>query len=133
MDKKKKLEHLADDMLRKVEYSDALRKIAEEGDNVNIIKAIDNMLTAATGEVEDLTRVEKFNRLYEVIESNIKRAREIKSNNFPYKEYVSDKKEVFECAQIYNASLDQEVKTEALYRANKIYNKHVAISKIINS
>ncbi len=128
MDKNKKLTQLADDMLRKADQADALKKLGEE--NPEQASRLQNILSAF-GPVESVIKrkddISKFERLISLISKNIKNSKGY--NNFSESEYKSDKKKVFDIK--YKALSVSNISKDELQIINKIYKKHLNIQSIL--
>ena len=128
MDKNKKLTQLADDMLRKADQADALKKLGEE--NPEQASKIQNILSAF-GPVESVIKrkddISKFEKLMSLISKNINNSRGY--NNFSESEYRADKKKVFDIK--HRALSVDNISKDELKIINKIYKKHLNIQSIL--
>ena len=129
MDKNKKLTQLADDMLKKADQADALKKLGEE--NPEQASKIQNILSAF-GPVESVIKrkhnIDKFEKLLSLISNNIKNSKGY--NNFSESEYKVDKKKVFDIK--HRAISVDNVSKDDLKLINKIYKKHLNIQSILS-
>tara|TARA_R110002072_G_scaffold63182_4_gene157442 strand:- start:16843 stop:17238 length:396 start_codon:yes stop_codon:yes gene_type:complete len=129
MDKKKRLKHIADSLLKKQDQADALRDLGRR--NPDAASAIDNIM-AAFGPVENVIEVQehinKFESVVSLIRENIKNSKGY--NNFSQSEYKEDKMIVFEIKHKI-LSINQ-VDVEDLKKVNNIYKKHINIQSILN-
>jgi len=129
MNKNKKLTRLADDMLRKVDQADALKKLGEE--NPEQASRIENILAAFTplGDIEKTQdNIEKFKTVLSLIRENIKNSRGY--NNFSESEYKLDKNKVFNIK--HKAMSTTSFTKEDMKAVNKIYKKHLNIQGILS-
>ena len=131
MDKKnKKLTQLADDMLKKVEYSDALKKLGEG--NPEQASKIQNILSAFAPQgdvIKQKVDIDRFSRVTDLISENIKNSKGY--NNFPESEYKLDKKKVIDIKLKHLSVYIADDKND-LRLVNKIYKKHLNIQSILS-
>ena len=130
MDKNKKLTQLVDDMLRKADQADALKKLGEE--NPEQASKIENILSAF-GPVEsiinkNINMVPKFELVLDLIAKNINNSKGY--NNFSESEYKLDKKKIFDIK--HRAISVDNVSKDELKLINKIYKKHLNIQSILS-
>ena len=129
MDKKKRLKHIADSLLKKQDQADALRDLGRR--NPDAASAIDNIM-AAFGPVENVIEVQehinKFESVVSLIRENITNSKGY--NNFSQSEYKEDKMVVFEIKHKI-LSINQ-IDVEDLKKVNNIYKKHINIQSILN-
>jgi len=130
MNKNKKLTQLADDMLRKADQADALKKLGEE--NPEQASKIENIFAAfepLKNIVKTQDNIEKFKTVMSLIRENIKNSKGY--NNFPESEYVSDKHTIFNIKhKVMNT--DNQFMKEDMKIVNKIYKKHLNIQSILS-
>ena len=129
MDKNKKLTQLADEMLRKADQADALKKLGEE--NPEQASKIENILSAF-GPVEsiinkNINMVPKFELVLDLIAKNINNSKGY--NNFSESEYKLDKKKIFDIK--HRAISIDTFSNEEMKIVNKIYKKHLNIKSIL--
>ena len=128
MDKNKKLIQLADDMLRKADQADALRKLGEK--NPEQASKIENIF-AAFEPVKNIMKtqdsIDKFQRVLDLISENIKNSKGYK--NFSVSEYKEDKKYVFDIKHKTLTITSVNIKDMKLI--NNIYKKHINIQSIL--
>ena len=130
MDKRKKLTYLADDMLKKAEQADALKKLGE--DNPEQASKIQNLLSAFAPDGDILKQkvdIDRFSKVIELITSNIKNSKGY--TNFPKAEYKKDKKKVIDIKLKHLSAYIPESKDD-LITVNKIYKKHLNIQSILS-
>tara|TARA_A100001201_G_C4015603_1_gene179003 strand:+ start:81 stop:479 length:399 start_codon:yes stop_codon:yes gene_type:complete len=131
MDKRKKLTYLADDMLKKADQADALKKLGEE--NPEQASKIQNILSAFAPEgdiIKQKVDIDRFNKVVNLIKSNIENSKGY--TNFSKKEYMQDKKKVIDIKLKHLSAYIPESKDD-LITVNKIYKKHLNIQSILSS
>ena len=129
MDKRNKLTYLADDMLKKADQADALKKLGEE--NPEQASKIQNLLSAFAPDgdiIKQKVDIDRFNKVVELITSNIKNSKGY--TNFSKAEYKKDKKKVIDIKLKHLSTYIPECK-EDLIIVNKIYKKHLNIQSIL--
>ena len=131
MDKRKKLTYLADDMLKKADQADALKKLGEE--NPEQASKIENILSAFAPHAEIIQQkvdIDRFTKVIDLISDNIKNSKGY--NNFSESEYRQDKKKVYDIKSKHLSSYIPENKSD-LKLVNKIYKKHLNIQSILST
>ena len=129
MDKNKKLTQLADDMLRRHEQADELRRLGKENpEQASKIESIFAAFAPQSQIVKQKVDVDRFNCVTDLISENIKNSKGY--NNFPESEYRLDKKKVFDIKLKHMSVYIKEDKDD-LRLVNKIYKKHLNIQSIL--
>ena len=131
MDKRKKLTYLADDMLKKADQADALKKLGEE--NPEQASKIQNILSAFAPHADIIQQkvdIERFNKVIDLISKNIKNSKGY--NNFSESEYKQDKKKVYDIKTKHLSAYIADDKND-LKLVNKIYKKHLNIQSILST
>jgi hypothetical protein len=130
MDKRKKLTYLADDMLKKADQADALKKLGEE--NPEQASKIQNLLSAFAPDgdiIQQKVDIDRFNKVIELITNNIERSKGY--TNFSKQEYDKDKKKVIDI-KLKHLSAYIANNNNDLLLVNKIYKKHLNIQSILS-
>jgi len=131
MDKNKKLTRLADDMLRKHDLADELKRLGKE--NPEQASKIENIF-AAFNPLGDVVKqkvdVDRFNRVTDLISENIKNSKGY--INFSKSEYKLDKKKVVDI-KLKHLSVYIADDKDDLRSVNKIYKKHLNIQSILST
>jgi len=132
MDKKrKKLTQLADDMLRKADQADALKKLGEE--NPEQASKIQNILSAFAPHADIIKQkvdIDRFSKVIDLISENIKNSKGY--SNFSESEYKQDKKKVYDIKTKHLSAYIADDKND-LKLVNKIYKKHLNIQSILST